>query len=236
MCVCVYGDGYDVDNSWLSFPAGPDTDHFRHIWILQRRRRPKAPSFAGAPVPRHRPGEAERAAAIVMSYFHPWTLRAANADDFVPYAGLLRPGSVTWQETLTHWLDGGILCEEAKRYVGNFLSVHRVRPRDDDEDDANSDDVVSDEELELTAADLEEALTSRIGGREKAKGDAPDEEEDEGTHRANSAAGMALADKIWAQRSAAVPAEAVEPGFVTLVLQHVPRVHHGALAQAVLCG
>ena len=104
-----------------------------------------------------------------------------------------------------HWLDGGVLCEEAKRYVGNFLSVHRVRPRNDDEDDANSDDVVSDEDLELTAEDLEEALTSRIGGREKTKGEATDEAEDEGTHRANSAAGMALKDSWRSQSSRVKP-------------------------------
>ena len=38
-------------------------------------------------------------------------------------------------------------------------------------DDANSDDVVSDEELELIVEDLEQALTTRIGGREKTKED-----------------------------------------------------------------
>ena len=55
----------------------------------------------------------------------------------------------------------------------------------------------------------------RDGGREKQKGEAPVEEEDEGTHRANSAAGMALADEIWAQRSTAVPAQAKETSFAT---------------------
>ena len=48
----------------------------------------------------------------------------------------------TWQGALRSWLDGRILCEEARRYVGNFLSVHRVRPQDDmDSDIANSDDL-----------------------------------------------------------------------------------------------
>ncbi len=75
----------------------------------------------GAPVPRHRPGEQERSAAIVMAYFHPWTLRYADGDAHVPYAGSLRKSGETWSEALQTWLDGNILCEEAKRYVSNFL-------------------------------------------------------------------------------------------------------------------
>ena len=43
----------------------------------------------GVPVPRHRPGEQQRSAAIVLTYVHPWTLRKENA--FLPPA--LRKGS-----------------------------------------------------------------------------------------------------------------------------------------------
>ena len=64
--------------SWLPYPDTPSTQYFRHTWILARRRRPVAPSFAGAPVPRHRAGETNRSCAIVMTYFHPWTLRASD--------------------------------------------------------------------------------------------------------------------------------------------------------------
>ena len=67
----------------------------------------------------------------------------------------------------TVFADGRILCKEAKRYVGNFLAVHRVRPQKDDSDDANSDDAVSDEKLEVASADLQRALGTRIGGRGK---------------------------------------------------------------------
>ena len=45
-------------------------------------------------------------------------------------------------------MDGNILCEEAKRYVGNFVAVHRVRDVDDSSEDGNSDDLISDAELD----------------------------------------------------------------------------------------
>lgn len=157
------GDG----ETWLPFPDVGSTAHFCHTWVLVRRRRPKVPSFFGAPVPRHRPGEQSRPAMIVMSYFHPWTLRKDDADQSVPHASSLRSTTQTWQEALMTWLDGNIVCEEAKKYVGNFLAVHRVRPRDEDDDeDANSDDIGSDVELEVSHEHLQDALITRIGGRE----------------------------------------------------------------------
>ena len=56
----------------------------------------------------------------------------------------------------------------SKQYIGNFLSVHRVCPMDEDESDANSDVIVSDEELQVSAASLKEALSTRIGGKDTA--------------------------------------------------------------------
>ena len=76
-------------DSWLPYPAGPGTDHVRHFWIIKRRPCMHAPTFMGAPIPHRRPGERERAAMITMSYFHPWTLRAADEEaSIVPYAGI----------------------------------------------------------------------------------------------------------------------------------------------------
>ena len=45
------------------------------------------------------------------------------------------------------------------------MCVYRIRPRDLD-DDVLPDEDFSDEELELTEADLARALETRIGGRE----------------------------------------------------------------------
>ena len=38
------------------------------------------------------------------------------------------------EKALTVWLYGKVLSEEAARYVGNALAVHRMRPRDEDTD------------------------------------------------------------------------------------------------------
>ena len=87
----------------------------------------------------------------------------------MPHVSRLIGGHATWQVSLSAWLDGGILSIESRRYVSNFLSVHRVRPTDDDEDEANSDHLVSDVELEVSHANLENALETRIGGHQGAE-------------------------------------------------------------------
>ena len=40
-----------------------------------------------------------------------------------------------------------------------------MRPRDDEDNDARSDDLVSDEELEVSRNILKEALQTRVGGQ-----------------------------------------------------------------------
>ena len=101
---------------------------------------------------------------ITMTYFHPWTLRAADEEQsIVPYAGNLRPEDLTWEMTLSIWLDGNVVAQESARYVNNFLCVFRVRPRDQGED-ARSDEDVDDESFIITKNDLQQALKTRIGG------------------------------------------------------------------------
>ena len=79
-----------------------------------------------------------------MAYFHPWTLRSADIGAHIPHASQLKGNHATWQDALAYWLDGHILSAESMRYVSNFLSVYRVRPTEDDEDEAHSDDLASD--------------------------------------------------------------------------------------------
>ena len=77
------------------------------------------------------------------------------------------------------------------------LSVYRIRPRDPN-DDARSDVDLSDEELVLIEADLEQASKTRVGGRvtdkrnEKVKSGTS-----KATHEENSRSGMELASHIW---------------------------------------
>ena len=63
---------------------------------------------------------------------------------------------------MLQWFDGRILSEESKRYIQNFLVVTRTRPEDDDLD-ANSDDILSDEELIIDNSTFEEAISTRVG-------------------------------------------------------------------------
>ena len=134
-----------------------------------------------------------------MAYFHPWTLRKTDGDAHVPYAGSLRPPEQTWQSAMQVWLDGRILSEEAKRYIGNFLSVHRVRPQDDmDSDLGNSDGFFSDQELHVSHETLQEAMQTRIGGRRrKNRDDADDDAVAGASHYHNSQAAVSLADQVW---------------------------------------
>ena len=147
----------------MPYPQGPSADHFRHIWIIQRRACMHARAFIGAHTPHRRPRETEHAAMITMTYFHPWTLRAADeAQSIVPYAGNLRPQDATWEVTLSMWLDGNVVSQESAHYVSNSICVFRVRPRDQDED-VRSDEDVDDDEFILTGKDLKQALKTRIG-------------------------------------------------------------------------
>ena len=134
-----------------------------------------------------------------MAYFHPSTLRQQDAEDpCEPFAGNLRTDGNTWQEALATWFNGNVISEESVRYINNFLSVYRARPRDPSED-VLSDEDVSDEELELTEADLARALKTRVGGREPhAQSKGKSSATGKATHEDNSHTGMAIARHIWA--------------------------------------
>ena len=155
---------------------------------MKRRGFQVAVPYPGAPLPKHSPGEHQRAAAIVMAYFHPWTLRWDEQTTHVPHAGSLRRQDETWQDALHSWLNVGVVCEEAARYVRNFLSVHTVRPQDDDDSSAaNSDDMPDDDDLELNHVNLAEALLTRVGGGESATDNTST---DTVSHRHNSTEAM----------------------------------------------
>ena len=66
------------DASWLPFPGA--LVRATSDMCGSCGRRPKAQSFAGAPIPRRRAGENNRSAMVVTSYFRPWTLRLPDAD------------------------------------------------------------------------------------------------------------------------------------------------------------
>lgn len=111
----------DGGEDWLAYPDSPATAQIRNTWIIKRRRRPTAPTFMGAPVLTRAKQANERSCLLTMAYFHPWTLRAKDAEDkIVPYAGALRTHQETWPQALQKWLDGHIISQTSLRYVSIF--------------------------------------------------------------------------------------------------------------------
>ena len=99
-------------------------------------------------------------------------------------------GEESWQDALSTWLSGHVVSQESVRYINNFMSGYRIRPRDLD-DDVLSDEDFSDEELELTEADLARALETRIGGHEpKGKKSKAEASTDKLSHEQNSRRGI----------------------------------------------
>ena len=151
-----------AEANWHPFADTAFTAAYRNNWVLVRRNRPHDPSFLHCPMPRRGEGETERNAEIIMTYFHPFTLNPAWHEQHVPFLGQMCGNENNWQSSMLRWFDGGILSHESKRYIQNFLVVTRTRPEDDGAD-GNSDDLLSDEELIVDDATLEEALSTRVG-------------------------------------------------------------------------
>eukprot|EP00435_Cladocopium_sp_Y103_P058343 s631_g20.t1 len=171
------------------FARGAATAVLRHNWYLQRRPRPRCPQFAAAPVPQGFAENAEKNAKLTLTYFRAWTLDATRATFSVPYAGQLLGQFETWEMSLRHWLTQ-MPSAETKRYVGNFLSVYRVRPATDI--DANSDDDDVDEPFQLDGAGLAKALQTQTPAAKKGAGKAVN---DDRAHRVEAA--LAQADAWW---------------------------------------
>eukprot|EP00435_Cladocopium_sp_Y103_P006429 s3270_g2.t1 len=124
----------------LLFPPGGPTQTLRHNWYLERRVRPRCPHFASAPVPKGFAENAEHNAKLTSVYFRAWTLDVNSATSTIPYLGHLRGEEDSWESSLRAWLLR-LPSAETKRHVGNFLSVYRVRPAADADNNSDDDDV-----------------------------------------------------------------------------------------------
>ena len=196
------------NEGWLSFPDTERTAHWRHSWIMKRRPRPVVPVFAGAPMPRQGEETSERNAMLIMTYFRPWVLSADMATEHVACARGLRAENESWSEALQHWFSSGLLTQESKRYVANFLNVTRARPPDDDDQSQNSEDLVEDEPIVLSTNDLRDVLTTRIGGGRGRQGEHDDETA--AGHYENSKSAIEKIDQVWG----AIPSTSYGERFV----------------------
>jgi hypothetical protein len=153
------------DANWFPFADTPFTSVYRHTWVLVRRRRPDDPTFRSCPMPRRGECEMERNAALIMTYFHPFTLNPDWNTEDVPFLGQMCAHGDSWHSSMLYWFDGHILSEESKRYIQNFLVVARVRPEEDNVE--HSDDLLSDEELIVDNSSFLEAISTRVGPKKK---------------------------------------------------------------------
>ena len=113
------GDGL----TWVCFPDVASKQHFRHVWILQRRKRPVVPCFgAGAPVPSQQAKSSERNCRIIMTHFHPWTMRKEDADAVVSHAAALKDADA-WEASMVSWFRQGVASQMQQRFVYNCLNV-----------------------------------------------------------------------------------------------------------------
>ena len=148
----VPGEDYKIkevwpqNGAWVTLPDTKATAPWRHDWVFSKRLRPADPHFARCPVPREGAGEADRNAALILTYFHPFTFEEDKSETHVPLLNQLCKPGCTWQETMLQWFDGNILCTETKTYIDNFLSMTRARPYEDELLE-HSDNNFSDEEL-----------------------------------------------------------------------------------------
>eukprot|EP00973_Karenia_brevis_P083864 11637158-Karenia_brevis.AAC.1 len=200
---------------WLPFPDHPSLKNVRHAWILVRNDRPCNPSFHHAPMPKKQDTHEERNAMLLMAYFHPYTLLEDPKVAHVPHVRDLKKVSGDWSQALRQWLDGQVLTQEARRYIHNFLVVSQMRPVQTAEADNHSEDIFSDEDLDVSSHDIEELLRTCVGASHEKHVEedytedlAANEDESQSSKMA-----MSRADQVW-QRTQSRLLDTSEPGNV----------------------
>ena len=173
----------------ILFPPHAATATLRHNWYLTRRFRPRCPHFGRAPVPQGFAENVEQNAKLTSVYFRAWTLNASAATFSVPFLGNLLGEHSAWEDSLRAWLQR-LPSKETKQYVGNFLSVYRVRPAA--EVDSNSDDDNMDTKFDLRHHHLGIALRTQLPAQKRAATKTWNDD------RATDAeAAFARAEKFW---------------------------------------
>ena len=155
------------DDSWAILPDNSYTREYRHDWIFKRNRRPMDPTFSCCPMPRRHDENQDSNAALIMTYFHPFTLNPELEDTYVPFLGNLCTIGKTWQASLLYLFGGRILCAETKKHLDNFLAVTEARP--EEEHDERSDEEMSDEELVIDRLNFADVIEARMGSGLKNK-------------------------------------------------------------------
>ena len=149
--------------AWVPLPDVPEVSRLRHTWILVRNAGPRNPTFHSAPQPRHVAGEEDRNALILMTYFRPYTLWE-QAWEEVCHARDLRLKDETWAQAMQKWITTGVTCEEAKRYILNYMNVVDLRPMEDADGHKHAHDLFSDEEFDPQKVEPSSRHRTHVGG------------------------------------------------------------------------
>ena len=193
------------------FPATPGNATLRHAWYLLRRTRPLCPHFAQAAVPRRFAENVEENAMLARVYFGAWTLDQTRSSTAVPYVGHLRQAGETWEAALRRWAQR-LPCQESKRHLGNFLSVYRIRPPAEAQE--NSDDSDADEALELSLDDLQTALQTLEPNQA---------ETNKQSQAVISATGFKLVDAMWPPLRLEAPRSEEATGYESVDIPKLKR-------------
>ena len=193
------------------FPATPGNATLRHAWYLLRRTRPLCPHFAQAAVPRRFAENVEENAMLARVYFGAWTLDQTRSSTAVPYVGHLRQAGETLEAALRRWAQR-LPCQESKRHLGNFLSVYRIRPPAEAQE--NSDDSDADEALELSLDDLQTALQALEPNQA---------ETNKQSQAVISATGFKLVDAMWPPLRLEAPRSEEATGYESVDIPKLKR-------------
>ena len=157
-----------IDAGWLPFPAHTRTEAWRHSWIMRLLERPVVPVFAKSPLPRSKDSDTERNAMLLLVYFHPWTLIQEHHIERVPFALFIKKDEESFCDVRRRWQSRGVESEDSLIYIRNFLNKTRARASGHGQDeDENSDDLLSDDELIVSVDTLAEATETNVGGRKQ---------------------------------------------------------------------
>ena len=180
----------------------------QHGWYLQQRPRPHVPCFSHCPVPARLDENVNENARLTLAYFRAWTLDSKRGTDAVPHVQTLRGVDESWEQALRRWLRR-LPCEETKQYIGNFMSVYRVRPAVDGQE--NSDDDAADTALHVTPTEIADALQTKLSSHGK-KNQAETKDATDGLMAEALRTGGGVGDGSAGNRARSEDAECMGPG------------------------
>jgi hypothetical protein len=103
---------------WISLSEGAPSE-LQHGVVIVRHPRPMVPWLNHA---FGRGTTKDERCRNKLIYFRPWTAVASDATEQVPHTEDLRAGAGTWADKWRSYIDGGVPCEDVRRYIHGFYN------------------------------------------------------------------------------------------------------------------